>query len=237
MGLKHESGKGLSGFPTLQKPRRAGKNLTGLTVTVMAFLSILVFSCNIKKSKSEIEIVFTQDTLDVGYTYWWPQSGPFIGNCGDELSLVFTGILTALEEPTEAAGPLYTSQEGIVKIEKVFKIKELSQNQYASQKFFSTDCFFDSGLVVGDTVLVFFYDYEDDYSIPGGKSILKIDSFEDGAITSIRKYIDAGEDPLKIKDDIGLWATHGLGRALEGIIACREEMEDPRNASDITDNE
>lgn len=182
-------------------------------------------SCTGKKSKSELELVFTQDTLDVGYTYWWPQSGPFIGSCGEELSLVFAGIVTDLKDPTDDPGPLYISQKGIIALDRVFKIKALGENTYANQKYFSSDCFHGSALKVGDTVLVVCYDFEDDYSIPGGQSILKITSFEDPAIQSIRRYIDADQDPAKLKNDIGLWAMHGLGRALEGIIECKEETE------------
>ncbi|MGI9549813.1 MAG: hypothetical protein ACR2MT_01335 [Aurantibacter sp.] len=186
---------------------------------------VLSMACNTNNSKSDIEVEFTQDTLNVGYTYWWTQSGPFIGSCGDELSLVFSGIVTKLQEPTDDPGPLYVSQKGIIALDKIFKIKELAEKTYANQKFFSSDCFHELGLKVGDTVLVFCYNYEDDYSIPGGKSIIKIASFEDPAIPSIRKYIDTGQDPVELKNDIGLWATHGLGRALEGIIECREEID------------
>ena len=202
----------------------------GLKMAIRGILvcGILVFihSCDLgKKSKSDIEITFSQDTINVGYTYWWPESGPFIGNCGQELSLVFSGILQNLDSPTEDAGPLYTSQKGVIEIDRVFKIKEIKENTYANQKFFSTDCFNESGLIIGDTVLVFCYDYEGDYSIPGGKSILKITSYEDPLVKSIRKYIDHDQDPTKLKNDIGLWATRGLGRDLEKIILCKEEME------------
>jgi hypothetical protein len=190
---------------------------------MVAFVS----SCQLDENrKSDIEVEFMLDTLDVGYTYWWPESGPFIGNCGQELSLVFSGIVTNLEAPTNEAGPLYKQQKGTITIEKVFKIKELDENTYKNQRFLTTDCFYETGLGTGDTVLVICYDYENAYTIPGAGSILKIHSFEDGTVKSIRKYIDADENPEKIEKDIGLWASYGHGRALEQVIECQSEMKD-----------
>ncbi|MEO9893664.1 hypothetical protein [Aurantibacter sp.] len=200
------------------------------SVLALTLFGFLLIGCQSKKGKSEIEVIFTPDTLNVGYTYWWPESGPFIGNCGEELSLVFTGIVKQIEDTTEDAGPLYTSQNGIVAIDKVYKIKEIGRNTYSTQKFFKSDCFSESGLQTGDRVLVFCYDYEDDYSIPGGQSILKIESLDDPLITSIRKYIDSDQNAKKLKKDTGLWSTQNLGRALEEIIECQNEMENNSTA-------
>lgn len=180
-----------------------------------------IYSCNrSKQTKSDIAIEFTQDTLAVGYTYWWPESGPFIGQCGDELALVFSGTLTDILEPTDEAGPLYNAQKGYIQIDRVFKIKELEAKSYTNQQFFVSDCFDGLELKKDDPVLVFCYDYENDISIPGGQSILKIDSLDDPLITSIKRYIDADQNPSKIKKDMKLWAKYGLDDALERIIQC-----------------
>ncbi len=206
--------------------RRIRRLLTASFFVVFIFVSIV--SCDLfKQSKSDIDIEFMLDTLDVGYTYWWPESGPFIGNCGQELSLVFSGTIKELKAPTNEAGPLYIPQKGIIAIEEVYKIKDIGENTYKNQRFFTTDSFYKSGLGTGDKVLVVCYDYEDAYSIPGPGSLLKIESFDDEAVASIRKYIDTDEDPEKIEKDVGLWAIYGHGRALEDLIACQKEMENP----------
>ncbi len=189
----------------------------------LLFLAIAI-SCNTKKSKSDIHTVFTQDTLTVGFTYWWTESGPFTGLCGDELSLVFTGTLTKLQEPTNDPGPLYISQNGTIQIEAVFKIKDLGANTYAGQKFFTTDCFSTLDLNVGDKVLVFCYDYEGGYTVPGGKSIIKINDFNDVAVTSIRKYIDNDQNPISIKNDMPIWESYGLDKSLQQLIQCTKKM-------------
>ncbi len=195
------------------------------TKNVIFFLVIttgILLSCNPKKAKSDIDITFTPDTLNVGYTYWWPESGPFIGSCGEELSLVLVGTLVALDAPNDDPGPLYTAQRGVVQIEKVFKIKALEEHTYASQQFLTTDCFYGSGLTEGDQVLVSCYDYEGDYSIPGGKSILKIKGLDVPLINSIKTYIDTDQDPKSIENDFELWAEQGMGKALLQLLDCGE---------------
>ena len=189
--------------------------------TLLITILVVFTACNSrKKTKSNLEIEFVQDTLEVGYTYWWPQSGPFIGQCGDELSLVFSGTITDILEPTDEAGPLYKSQKGYIKIDQVYKIKDLGPNSYANQQFFVSDCFDGLELKKEDPVLVFCYDYENDLSIPGRQSVLKIDSLDNPLITSIKKYIDTDQNPSKIKKDIKLWKKHGLDDALEEVLEC-----------------
>ena len=191
----------------MQKKTKLNKSITLLFIILVVFTA-----CNSrKKTKSDLEIEFVQDTLEVGFTYWWPESGPFIGPCGDEFSLVFSGTITDIQEPTEEAGPLYTSQKGYIQIDRVFKTKE---------HFFASDCFDGLELKKEDPVLVFCYDYENDLSIPGGQSILKIASLDDPLITSIKRYINTDQNPSKIKKDMKLWAKHGLDDALERMIQC-----------------
>ena len=211
--------------------------IAGVGGILLRILSFIVLFCSISCSrfnrKSDIDIEFMLDTLEVGYTYWWPESGPFIGNCGQELSLVFVGTVTDLQPPTDEAGPLYTPQKGTITVDQVFKIKELGENTYENQRFVTSDCFYESGLGTGDKVLVVCYDFENGYTIPGAGSMLKIEAFDGPAVESLRNYIDADEDPRKIRKDIGLWASRGHGRALERAIACREEMKNPEEVEPL----
>lgn len=195
------------------------------SVLVLFWVLVTVTSCNTKKNKSNIDIEFVQDTLSVGYTYWWSESGPFIGNCGDEIALAFTGTIVEIANPTDDPGPLYTAQKGVVSVENIFKIKDMGAKTYTNQKFITTDCFYELGLSLGDKVLVFCYNYEDDYSIPGEKSILKIDDFNTPVVRSIKTYISGDQDPIPLKKDKALWAVYGLDESLEQIIDCAEEME------------
>lgn len=188
-------------------------------------LLFVISACNSPKSKSDIQIVFTQDTLNVGYTYWWDDSGPFIGYCGKEYALVFTGTINYLEHPTNEAAPLYTSQKGIIVLEKVFKIKNPESKAYANQKFFVSDCFDGLELSVGDQVLVFCYEYEGDFCIPGRRSIIKIGGFDHPLVASTKTYIDADQNPLKIIKDTTLWSAYGFGDELVQHIRCRENSE------------
>jgi len=172
-----------------------------------------------------MEIIFTQDTLNVGYTYWWEESGPFIGYCGEEYALVFMGTVSHLESPTNEAAPLYRSQKGVIALEKVFKIKNPEANRYANQKFFVSDCFEGLDLSVGDQVIVFCYEYEGNFSIPGKRSIIKIGGFDHPLVASTKAFINADQNPMKIIKDTTLWSAYGFGPELSQHIRCIENSE------------
>jgi hypothetical protein len=200
-----------------------GLRFFSLPLLLSAFA--LLSSCSSKKSKSDIEIAFTQDTLQVGYTYWWEESGPFIGYCGEEYALVFTGTVVDLKAPTNEAAPLYIAQKGTIELEKVLKINNPDTKSYANQKFFASDCFNGLELSLGDKVLVFCYTYEGDFTIPGKRSILKINGFDHPLVKAAKTYIDADQNPTKIKKDTTLWSAYGFGNELAQHIRCRENSE------------
>ncbi|MUH35028.1 hypothetical protein D9O36_04180 [Zobellia amurskyensis] len=191
----------------------------------MLIILALGTSCDTKRTKSDIEIVFTQDTLDVGYTYWWEESGPFIGYCGKEYALVFSGTVINLEKENHDAAPLYISQKGTIAMDEVYKIKDMGNNSYANQKFFTTDCFNNTDVTVGDKVLVFCYDYEGELIIPGNNSILNIKGLDHPLVGATKRFIDADENPIEIKKDSTLWSAYGYRKQLNQMIRCRENTE------------
>ncbi|MDO6818264.1 hypothetical protein [Zobellia sp. 1_MG-2023] len=197
-----------------------------LKVVLVALLIALFTSCNPQqKAKSDIEISFTPDTLNVGYTYWWEESGPFIGYCGKEYALVFSGTVVDLKKANHDAAPLYISQKGTIALDEVYKIKEMGTNSYASQKYFTTDCFNHTDVTVGDKVLVFCYDYEGELVIPGNNSILNIKGLDHPLVGATKRFIDADENPIEIKEDSTLWSAYGYRQQLKQMIRCRENTE------------
>ncbi|MEO0468194.1 MAG: hypothetical protein AAF206_01135, partial [Bacteroidota bacterium] len=87
-----------------------------------------------------------------------------------------------------------------------------------------SDCFAGSALKKGDEVLIFCYEYEGKLCIPGGQSLLRISGKKDPALASIRRYIQAGFDPIAIEADTTLWASYKLDTALKQIIDCAKNQ-------------
>ncbi|WP_159092306.1 hypothetical protein [Aquimarina sp. Aq107] len=194
-------------------------------VLLMCLLCFLGLSCNTKsKNLEKVSSIETkvEDTLAIGYTYWWPQNGPFIGNCGEKYSLVFLGTINEIYKKTEKEQ--YGSQTGIVRIDEVLLSKELKNSSYQEETYVSSDCFANVDVKKGDKVIVFCYEYEGSNSIPGGKSILKINDGNDPIVTSIKRYIQSDQNPRSIEDDVHIWDKIELGSELRQIISCKKTI-------------
>ncbi|MFC4095928.1 hypothetical protein [Euzebyella saccharophila] len=191
------------------------------TIILFCF-TLFLGSCKEKRQKSDLEITFSQDTLHLGYTYWWDESGPFIGYCGTPHTLIAMGSIVQMDAPNDDAGPLYTSQKGSIQLEKVFLINNPKKNAYHQHGYLNTDCFYKSGLKIGDKVLVFCYEYDDELIIPGQESIIPIGDWNHPLVNSTKTFIDKDENPLKIEKDTTLWEAYGHGTSLKRIIECRE---------------
>ncbi|PKA98410.1 hypothetical protein B0O79_2096 [Flavobacteriaceae bacterium MAR_2009_75] len=196
----------------------------GVRFLLLSFIlgCLCLTACKNSNSNTDIEIEFTQDTLQVPFTYWWEESGPFIGYCGENYSLVFVGTITDLETENKDAGPLYHSKRGTIALEKVLKIDNPNSQEYISQGYVTTDCFYGLDLTVGDKVLVFCYEYEDGFSIAGGSCIIDIGGLEHPLVKSIKTYIHENQDPLAIEKDSTLWGAYGFGEKLAQHIRCKE---------------
>ena len=158
-------------------------------------------------------------SLRIPYTYWWESSGPFMGMCGNPYSLVLSGTIKELGKEQKEEN--FIAQEGLVVIhEKLFNQATRKQN-FSEETFIKTNSFYNTGVKLGDKVLLFIYEYEGEYTIPGRKSILKIEDFAGAEIQSIKKYIAAKQNPLAIKEDLKLWKKKGLETELQNIIDCR----------------
>ncbi len=200
------------------------KIMKTLELIYFIFVLICLNACNGDNSKSSFA-AGSRDTLFAAYTYWWPAGGPFIGLCGDPYSLVFTGTVSSIEEitATEKADKIVPKKGTITIKEMLYKSDPKDAKnpiKFHSQKYFSSDCFYGKQFKKGDKVLVFVYSYEGEYSIPPN-SILKLNSFEEAAVGSIKTYIKNSQNPLSIKDDLKIWKEYGFDEALEQLIECK----------------
>ncbi len=160
------------------------------------------------------------DTLDVAYTYWWSEAGPFIGLCGDKYALVVVGEITTINSASETQNDGHVKQEGVIKIHEVMVNQQLPKQSYQHEQFLKSDGFYDSKLTIGDKVIMFCYAYEGRLAMPGAGAIVKIEQQDDPRLSSIKKYIKSDQNALTIKDDVSIWEEVGHGKALIKILAC-----------------
>lgn len=198
-------------------------------IILIVLMSAYVFSrqnsTEIRTNEMERIVDSNSDTLSAVYTYWWTNSGPFIGLCGDKYALVFLGTMTEIAIPVNQTSSSYVPQIGVIQITEILKKENLEKQKYENQKYFSSDCFDQTTLKEGDSVLVFCYAYEGNYCIPGQNSIVKITGKDDPVLLSIKKYVKADQNANEIKDDMALWEEKGFGNELKQILECKETLD------------
>jgi len=163
------------------------------------------------------------DTLHVGYTYWWNSSEPIMGIYGREYALIFRGVVTEISpyedyyDEDYGDDVIYDSQFGTIDIVDVLHSKKLKDESIEGRKFCTSDCFYNSGLNKGDTVLVFCFEYEDRYAIPGHRSIVKLDGIDDPFLNLIQLYLKNDMDKEVILSHPEIWKNKGLVYNLEEL--------------------
>lgn len=169
------------------------------------------------------------DTLHVGYTYWWNSSEPIMGIYGREYALIFSGVVTEISpyddyyDEDHVDDVIYDSQFGAIEIVEVLHSKKLKEVHMEGPKFFTSDCFYNSGLNKGDSVLVFCFEYEDRYAIPGYRSIVKLDNMNDPFLRLIQLYVKNNLNREVILSHLDIWKNKGLVYNMEGLYDSNEK--------------
>ena len=187
-------------------------------ITSIALLTVSLCLTHCKAPKSNLGKTAYPN---INYTYWWDQTGPFIGNCGEKYGAVFLGKLVHLQQPIEKKN--YRSKKGLIQIDSVL-YNQKNLLQIKKNTFITSDCFTDVKAKEGDLILVFCYIYQNELSIPGGKSIIKLDDVKDPLVLSTTKYLQANQNPLIIEEDLYLWSKEGLGNDLKQVLHCRKML-------------
>jgi len=169
------------------------------------------------------------DTLHVGYTYWWNSSEPIMGIYGMEYALIFRGVVTEISPYDGYYGDehedevIYDSQFGTIEIMKVLHSKKLKDASLEGRKHFTSDCFYNSGIKKGDSVLVFCFEYEDRYAIPGHRSIVKLENMNDPFLHLIQLYVKNNLDREIILNHLDIWKNKGLVYNIEELYDSNEK--------------
>lgn len=156
------------------------------------------------------------DTISVGYSYWWPYSGPFLFPREESVALVFYGKIVRVGPPMEDSNLLYISQTGVVKIEEIYHRKDVERWNYKNQSYFKSDCFYGMDLKPGDPVLVSCYEYEKSYAIPGVKSVLPLKDGDQKVLQSINKYFK-GKYKNLLRDST-IWEQYELKNQFKNAV-------------------
>lgn len=197
-----------------------------LLCTNVVFASNAVFDFQ-RASYTEYNRI--DDTLHVGYTYWWNSSEPIMGIYGREYALIFRGVVTEISpydnhyDDEDGKDVIYDSQSGTIEIMKVLHSKKLKDASIEGRKYFTSDCFYNSGIKKGDSVLVFCFEYEDRYAIPGYRSIVKLENINDPFLHLIQLYANNNLDKDIITNHLDIWKNKGLVYTLEELYDSNEK--------------
>lgn len=160
-------------------------------------------------------------TFRVKYTYWQKDGGPFMGLCGDQYALVFLGTIKEIKKKIrDKKTGSYTSQRGFLNIDRVLFQRDLKKEKFNKQSYFTSDCFYKTKFNKGDKVLVFCYEYEGGYSIPGPRAILNLEGENDPVLKSIESYIESGQKAITLRPSIDLWEKLGYEKELNQMLDC-----------------
>ena len=207
-------------------------NLARLGLALGAFVFFLIACEQIQEKKDQNPIQQSiqeikpekEELLDVGYTFWWPHSGPFIGLCGTPYAFVFKGTVIEIADTISVGHLEVKKQNGKIEIQVFMALEQPDKQKYTGQKYFTSDCFYGLDLKVGDKVMGFCYEYEGYFAIPGGKSLLKIDHWNDPLVRAIGQYLENGRNPYSVSDQMELWEKYDLVEDLKRNMECFDMM-------------
>ena len=105
-------------------------------ISFQSFLFLIIFIHSLV-SFSQNEIIDDSNTINVGYTYWWPNADPLLNYSAEKCPLVFIGKLINLDKaiiPKEDEAPVIT-QKGTIEIITVIKREVTVENHVDSHCF------------------------------------------------------------------------------------------------------
>lgn len=191
-----------------------------LIISFLIFTTILIGLKPMKVIQNRIVSNNDQpkDTLRIGYTYWWNSSEPIQGVFGNSYALIFSGLVKEIipHDDGYEEDIIYDSQYGTIEVMEILHHKNLEKapngdwSTNKGRRYMTTDCFYNSGLKEGDKVLVFCFEYEGAYVIPGYRCIVKLDSWEDPFHDLITSYVEEGLNKDFILNFKETWIKKGL---------------------------
>lgn len=150
----------------------------------------------------------------------YSETGPFFEGQKRECYLVCTGEVNEI-------GKLYAYDEIKACADITFTIHEVLFSKDAGKQDYENEPYCMAGCLdimpPGTKVLIFIYEQNGEYTMynnywSGSKSILELTAFDDPIVQSVKKYMDANQNPQILKDEVSIWEEYGLGKELENLL-------------------